>query len=144
MPRSIDIMPSGSLHAQAKRRSKLVLLMTMHPDMPNTRLARKFNVSDRTIAEDRKAIQDMGFEWGNEQAQGGFMYECSRQLARMEKVISNMERDYDIDRKKGLDATNLGSRMAKLAALKLEIMDNVPMYHKFSQYAKRLEASQAI
>jgi len=144
MLRSIDTMPSGSLHAQAKRRSKLVLLMTMFPDMPNTRLARKFNVSDRTIAEDRKKIQEMGFEWGNEQAQGGFMYECSRQLARMEKVISNMERDYDIKRKNKEDAVNLGSRMAKLAALKLEIMDNVPMYHKFSMYAKRLEASQAI
>jgi len=137
-------MPAGSIHAQAKRRSKLVLLMTMHPDMPNTRLARKFNVHPDTIADDRKAIQEMGFEWGNEQAQGGFMYECSRQLARMEKVISNMEKDYDIKRKNHEDAVNLGSRMAKLAALKLEIMDNVPMYHKFSQYAKRLEASQAL
>ena len=144
MVRSIDIMPSGSLHAQAKRRCKLALLMTLHPDMPNTRLARQFNVSPNTIADDRKAIQDMGFQWGNEQAQGGFMYECSRQLARMEKVISNMEKDYDIKRKNKEDAVNLGSRMAKLAALKLEIMDNVPMYHKYSMYAKRLESSQAL
>lgn len=137
-------MPQGSLAGQQKRRSKLVLFMTLHPDMPVTRLARKFRVADSTIQEDKKYIRDQGIDWGNDMASGGFMYECSRELARMELVIDQMEKDYLRQLKEGKINHNLGQRMAKLAALKLEVMDNVPMYHKFSVYARRLEASQAL
>ena len=137
-------MTQGSLVGQQKRQSKLVLFMALHPDMPNTRLASKFRVSEQTISSDKKAIRDQGIDWGNEMAQGAFMKECSRELARMEMVIANMEADYKLQFKAGKMNHNLGQRMAKLAALKLEVMDNIPMYHKFSIYARRLEASQAL
>ncbi len=144
MLRSEDIMSGGSEVSINKRRSKLVLYMALHPDKPNTRLAAKFRVTDQTIASDKKAIMQQGIDWGNEMAQGAFMKECSTQLARMELVIADMEADYRQRRTNNKPNLQLGISMAKLAALKLEVMDNVPMYHKFSMYAKRLEAAGAL
>lgn len=116
-------------------------LKNLNPTMPNTEIAQMVGCDESTIRQDLMRLREIGVDWGNDMAQGGFMFECKKNMARLEIVLQNWEKRIKKSIEKNPDKPDdrLMTKFANLVVLKTQVEDNVPMYHKFSHYARLIE-----
>lgn len=112
-------------------------------------IATQLKVGTATVTRDRRWLHNNSAKWSDEQAFGGFMFDCKQQLHRIEQSIQNLEamRDSVTEDDKPLpfwQKLHLEKTIAELAAKKMEINDMVPMYHKLTNYMKKHAVSQPL
>lgn len=127
------------------RRQRVATLTLLEKSV--AQIATELKVGTATVTRDRKWLHDNSTKWSNEQALGGFMFDCQQQLIRIEQSIQNLEamRNDTTDDGKPLpfwQKLHLEKSIAELAAKKMEINDMVPMYHKLTNYMKKHAISQ--
>ena len=118
-----------------KRQIRIAQTKMLNPAMTNIEMAKKFNVCVATIENDYRALRLEGQDWGDRYAQGEFMFLCQVNVARMELVIQGWEQKI----RAGDASDALKGKFLDAVALQTELIDNVPMYHKWSYYAKMIE-----
>lgn len=128
-----------------ERRNKVASLMLLGHTIDST--ATELKVGTATIKRDRAWLREQGAVWSDDQAMGGFMFDCKTQLQRIEQSITNLEKMRDQKTEDGDELPfwhklHLEKTIAELAAKKMEINDMVPMYHKMTKYMKKHGVSQ--
>ena len=122
-----------------KRMYIVANIKNLQPTISNVAIAAKLGVSESTIRCDIARLNEIGMEWGNKMAQGGFMFSCQANVARLELVLQDWETRIKDNLKRGKRNDTLMTKFANLVVLETQMIDNIPMYHKFSYYARLIE-----
>lgn len=121
------------------RRSKVAGYLQLNA--PIEKISKALDVHYDTIVRDKAWLKVVGFKWGNEQAQGAFLADCMIQLSRIELTIQDLVKDYG-NSKRRASMRKIGRELREACKLKLEITDNVPMYHQYSEVADKIGSQE--
>ncbi len=126
-----EILPNKVLH----RRAKVGPYLQM--GVPMEAISKELNVHYNTIKRDKKWLIAKGMEWGNEQARGAFLADCMIGLQTIQQTINDLHRSYMRIKKNTPRKRAIGRELREAIKTKMEIADNVPMYHVYSKIAEK-------
>ena len=117
------------------RRAKVAPLLQL--GLPSEAIARELGVHFNTIGRDKKWLIQKGMKWGNEQARGAFLADCMIQLQIIQQTINDLHKAYNRIKKNTSRKRAIGKELREACKTKMEIADNVPMYHIYSKIAEK-------
>ena len=126
-----EIVPDRVLH----RRAKVAPLLQM--GVPQEAIAKELGVHFNTIGRDKKWLVKKGMEWGNEQARGAFLADCMIGLQTIQQTINDLHTSYNRIKQNTARKRAIGKELREAWKTKMEIADNVPMYHIYSKIAEK-------
>ena len=126
-----EILPDKVLH----RRAKVVPFLQL--GLPMEKIAEELGVHLNTIKRDKKWLIEKGMKWGNEQARGAFLADCMIQLQIIQQTIIDLHKSYNRIKQNTARKRAIGKELRDACKTKMEIADNVPMYHIYSKIAEK-------
>jgi len=113
-----------------ERREKIVELVSEYGNLTNKEIAKHFNVSEPTIERDIRAIKEQSWSWVNKLAKEGYVYECRLAFAKLATLSRKMNRRIlqGGDNLETDDLVRLASQIARLEALKIQIIQQPTLY----------------
>lgn len=122
------------------RRQKVAQHMLLCKSINEISLDLKISVA--TVKRDKRWIMDEANQWTDEQAQGGFLADCQKQLERIEECIQNLKNMRNDLTLEPWQKLHLERTIVDVTAKKLAVLDMMPMYRKFTNFMKKQSETQ--
>ncbi|WP_268543687.1 helix-turn-helix transcriptional regulator [Candidatus Nitrosotenuis cloacae] len=122
------------------RRSKVAQCMMLSKSIDE--IALELKISPSTVKRDKQWVMKEAELWVNEQALGGFVLDCQKQIERIEECIQNLKNMRNDPTLEIWQKLHLERTIVDVSAKKLAILDMMPMYHKFTNFMKKHASTQ--
>ena len=121
------------------RRQKIASLVLLGKSIEEISLDLK--ISTATVKRDKQWIRDEAARWTDEQALGGFLIDCQKQIRTIEECIQNLKDMRTDPELQPWQKLHLERTIVDISTRKLEVLDRMPMYHKLTNFMKKQSSS---